>query len=118
MLSAAAAMAVIACSEQPQGSGGAEQSAGPIKVQAPLVNLAVLEEQRVEVGCGQCIYDLPDADGCVPAAVVNGSPMLLDGLEIDVHDHGLCTASGHAIVSGTVKDGTLVATAFDIEPGE
>lgn len=87
---------------------------GAASVSAPLVQLASLDGVSVEAGCGLCIYGMPGVDGCVPAVVIEGQPLLMTGIEMDLHDHGLCTEAAQAVVSGEVKDGTFVATQFDI----
>lgn len=81
----------------------------------PTISLAALTDERLEVGCGKCIYDLKGVVSCHTAAVVDGTPLLFLGEGEDAHEQGLCTAASHAVVSGTVQDGKLVTTSVVFE---
>ena len=77
--------------------------------------LASISNQSVEVGCAMCIYDMSGVSGCTLAAVVDDRPMLVSGVDVNLHEHGLCSGSGRAVVSGRVEGDELVATGFRIE---
>ena len=77
--------------------------------------LASLENQDVEVGCAKCIYGMEGAAGCSLAAVIKDKPTLVTGGEVDLRDYGLCSASRHAIVSGKLEGGELVASKVEVE---
>lgn len=95
-----AAWLVIGCSQAPKDTG---------------VHPGALKDQTVEVGCAQCVYHMSGVQACEMAAVVNGQPMLLTGVEVDLHEHGLCSGAAEAVVSGRVVDGELVATELEIK---
>ena len=73
-----------------------------------------LRSETVEVGCGMCIYDMSGVAGCKLAVVVDGTPMLASGIDVSLHDHGLCTAPRQAVVSGQVGAEELPLTEFEI----
>jgi hypothetical protein len=54
-------------------------------------------------------------DGCATAAVVDGKHVLVKGMGQDAHSLGLCEGSHEAVVSGAMKDGTLVATSLELK---
>ena len=82
---------------------------------APTISLVALKDERLEVGCGKCIYDMKGVVSCHTAAVVDGTPLLFLGEGEDAHEQGLCTAASHAVVTGTVQDGKLVTTSVVFE---
>ncbi|MHC5002689.1 MAG: DUF6370 family protein [Planctomycetota bacterium] len=87
---------------------------GSITVTAPLVQVATLEGETVDAGCAMCIYELPGAEQCLPAIVIDGRPVLVTGIEIDLHEHDMCTESRSVVVTGEIRDGSFVAKQFDI----
>jgi hypothetical protein len=97
------------------GGGSSEETAAvppsPVEVE---VAFAALEDREIEVGCGLCIYHMDAADGCITAALVEGTPMLVDGGDINAHSAGLCAGAARAIASGRVEDGRLVVTRLDL----
>ncbi len=81
----------------------------------PEVAMTTLRDQPVEVGCATCIYDMDGVKGCKLAAKVNDQPMLVEGVDVDLHDHGLCSAPKTGIVSGKVEGDTVIATTVTFE---
>ncbi len=77
--------------------------------------LAAFENRTVKVGCGMCIYEMVGVDSCELAIHADGHSMLVTGVDMDLHDHGLCSKEGMAVVSGEVKDGVLVATSVEVQ---
>lgn len=84
-------------------------------------NPATLQNRLVTAGCATCIFDMPDVTGCKLAVEIDGKHFLVKGTGIDDHGDahakaGLCNASRKAVVSGTVKEGVFVSTAFKLLP--
>ena len=77
--------------------------------------LASLENQDIEVGCAMCVYGMEGADGCALAAMIKGKPMMVNGVELDMHGHGLCSGAKRALVSGKIEGGELVASKVEVE---
>ncbi len=69
----------------------------------------------MEVGCAMCIYNMDDVAGCKLAAVVDGQPRLVTGVELDLHGYGLCSAPRPAVVSGKLEGQTLLATKVEVK---
>jgi len=80
----------------------------------------MIEKRIVEVACGECQFTMP-GKGCDLAVRMEGQCYFVDGVGIDdhgdAHAHdGLCNAVRQARVSGEVREGRFVATAFDLLP--
>jgi YHS domain-containing protein len=75
---------------------------------------ATTEGAVYEVGCGGCIYDKADAQGCEAAVKVDGKSHWIAGVKINAHGLGLCAASAQARMTGELKGDTFVATSFEI----
>ncbi len=69
----------------------------------------------MQVGCAMCIYDMDGVAGCKPAAVVEGQPRLMTGVELDLHAFGLCTAPRQAVVSGRLEGQTFLARTVKVQ---
>ncbi len=68
-----------------------------------------------EIGCAMCIYDMDGVAGCTPAALIDGQPRLMTGVDMDLHAFGLCTAARQAVVSGRLEGQTFLATKVEVE---
>ena len=79
------------------------------------VQMGVLEDETVEVGCGKCVYHMDKVKGCDLAVVIDGHPMLFTGYEIDMGEAHLCSGAKEAVVSGTVEGDVVVLTEVVIE---
>ncbi len=77
--------------------------------------LVSLSSETVEVGCGKCVYDIAGVTSCVLAAKIGDHAVLVTGAEVDLQDHGLCEATGTAVVSGRLDGDTFVATTVDMQ---
>ncbi len=77
--------------------------------------LASLENQDIEVGCAMCVYGMDGVQGCALAAMIKGKPMMVNGVELDMHDHGLCSGPKRAMVSGKIEDGELAASKVEVQ---
>ncbi len=97
---------ILGCSQEAQTAENFSVSPGAV---------STLKAQTIEVGCGMCIYDMPDVFGCQLAAVVDGEPILVKGVELDLHGHGLCSGSKSAVVSGVVEGKELFATSVEVQ---
>ena len=73
------------------------------------------DEMTVEVGCGDCIYDMPGLKGCPLAAKIDGTPMLVTGVKVNAHKLGLCKKAKEAVVVGHVEGDKFVATKVEVE---
>ena len=80
-----------------------------------------LQDRLVTAGCATCIFEMTDVTGCKLAVELDGEHFLVKGTGIDDHgdahaEEGLCNASRRAVVSGKVKEGVFVSTAFKLLP--
>ncbi len=105
-LSICAVAVILGCSQETQTA--AQVTVSPAA-------MSTLEDQTIEVGCGMCVYTMPDVFGCQLAAVVDGEPILVKGVDLDLHGHGLCSGSKSAVVSGVVEGKELLATKVEVE---
>ena len=86
------------------------------------VSETTIVDQLVEASCGQCQFGM-EGDGCNLAVRFDGKSYYVDGTSIDDHgdahgDDGLCNCIRKAKITGEIKDGRLVATAFEVLPAE
>ncbi len=84
---------------------------------------AVFTKQVVEASCGQCKFGMDGKKGCDLAVRIDGKGYFVDGTAIDDHGdahgpHGFCSVIRKAEVSGEIKDGKFMASAFDLIPVE
>ncbi len=77
--------------------------------------MASPQETTVEVGCAMCIYNMDGVAGCKPAAVVDGQPRLMTGVDMDLHAYGLCTPPRQAVVSGRLEGQTFLARTVKVQ---
>ncbi len=77
--------------------------------------MASLENQDIEVGCAMCVYGMDGVQGCTLAAMIEGKPMMVNGVELDMHDHGLCSGAKRAMVSGKIEGGELAASKVEVQ---
>ncbi len=80
----------------------------------------MIESRIVEAACGECQFAMPGT-GCDLAVRIDGEDYFVDGTGIDDHgdahaDEGLCNAVRKARVSGEMREGRFVATAFELLP--
>jgi hypothetical protein len=75
-----------------------------------------LTSQKVEVGCGMCMFKMEGVQGCKLAAKVNDQAFLVSGADVDAHTAGLCHKTAQATISGKVEEGELVAADFELLP--
>jgi len=122
-LATCALVAVAGCSEKseetqeaPTSQAAAVDSAIESASAATIQNVA-FTDATLEIGCGMCIYEMDGVDGCTTAAMVNGMPFLVTGVEFNAHASGLCGGAKQAVVSGEVKDGAFVATKIEVQEG-
>ena len=81
-------------------------------IAAPVM-AASFSDRTIEVGCAMCIYDMPGVQGCTLAANIDGEPMLMTGVDVDLHAHKLCSVSKEAVVTATMEGDGLVASTID-----
>ena len=79
-----------------------------------------LVTQVVEASCGECQFNM-EGSGCDLAVRIDGKPYFVDGAKIDDHGdahspQGMCNCIRKANVTGEIKNGRFVASAFDILP--
>ncbi len=77
--------------------------------------LASLENQDIEVGCAMCVYGMDGVQACALAGMIEGKPMMMNGVELDMHDHGLCSGAKRAVVSGKIEGGELAASKVEVQ---
>jgi hypothetical protein len=81
----------------------------------------VLTQQTVTVGCGRCIFDMQDVEGCPWAAEIDGKHYLMSGAlpDHDSHDSdGICNMQREAIVDGEIRGEELVVSKMLLTPAE
>ncbi len=79
-----------------------------------------LVAQVVETSCGECQFKM-DGSGCDLAVRIDGKSYFVDGAKLDDHgdahgEQGMCNAIRKAKVTGDIKDGRFVASAFELLP--
>ncbi len=77
-----------------------------------------LVSQIVEASCGECQFKM-EGRGCDLAVRIDGKPYFVDGAKIDdqgdAHSqHGMCNAIRKAKVTGEIKQGRFIASAFKL----
>ena len=77
-----------------------------------------LVSQVVDASCGECQFKM-EGKGCDLAVRIDGKSYFVDGAKIDDHgdahsQHGMCNAIRKAKVTGEIKDGRFVASAFEL----
>ncbi len=83
-------------------------------VAAPVM-AASFSDRTIVVGCATCIYGMSGIQGCTLAASIDGEPMLMTGVDVDLHAHALCSVAREAVVTGTMEGDGLVASTIDLE---
>ena len=100
--------------------------AGSVATKAQVKNTSITNRQdslqKVEAGCGQCMFKMKGGD-CDLAVKLNGMSYFVDGTKIDDHgdahaDNGFCNRVRKAEVSGKVVNDRFVATSFKLLPEE
>jgi hypothetical protein len=79
-----------------------------------------LDAQVVEASCGECQFKM-EGSGCDLAVRIDGKSYFVDGAKLDDHgdahsQQGMCNAIRKARVTGEIKDGRFVASAFELLP--
>lgn len=81
-----------------------------------------LEHQTLQVGCGRCIFHMPEAKGCPWAAELDGKHYVMQGaVPQDHHSHdpdGICNVSRQAVVDGVLRDGKLIVSRMELLPAD
>lgn len=102
------ALAGDTASEAPAAEKSAESSA--------------LTNTTVTVGCGMCQLGKSDDKSCKWAVEIEDTPYTVEGALPHDHDShaadGMCKTKRTAVVDGELKDGTFVATRFELVPVE
>ena len=106
IVSICAVVGLVGCSQETSTTATPAVSPGA---------LASLDNQEVEVGCAMCVYGMEGAEGCVLACKIKGKPMMVKGIELDMHEAGLCSGAKQAVVSGTFEGGEFVASKVEVE---
>ena len=81
---------------------------------------SVLKDATVTVACGMCQLGKTDDKSCKWAVELDGTPYSVAGALPKDHDShaadGMCKTKRQAVVDGELKDGTFVATRFELVP--
>jgi hypothetical protein len=84
--------------------------------------VVLIEGQTVEVGCGRCIYEMKDVDGCPWAAQIDGRHYLLRGpVPMDHNSHepdGICNMRRKAVIDGELRGELLMVSKMELLPAE
>ena len=78
--------------------------------------------QVVDASCGECQFKM-EGKGCDLAVRIDGKAYYVDGAKMDdhgdAHSHdGMCNAIRKAKVTGEIKNGRFVASAFELLSGD
>ena len=73
------------------------------------------ETMEVEIACAGCIYGMDGIEHCMAAVKIGDEIAILEGVEIDAHATGLCSAPKQAMVIGEIKDGKFVAAMVEVQ---
>ena len=102
-----------------------DKQAGPFQIHVDWIKAvrkpSTLQDRLVTASCATCIFEMKDVTGCKLAVEIDGRHVLVEGTGIDDHGDahagdGLCNASRKAVVSGKIKEGVFVSTAFKLLP--
>ena len=78
--------------------------------------------QTLVVSCALCIFRMEDVQGCVWAAKWEDKPYLVQGKLPYGHEmhapDGMCNVERKAVIDGTLRNGKLITTRFDLLPAE
>ena len=78
------------------------------------------EGERLTVGCAKCIFEMENAVNCPWAAEIDGEHHLIEGALPKGHNShaadGMCSIRREAIVSGELRNGTLVVSSMELQP--
>lgn len=81
---------------------------------------AVVVDQVLPVGCGTCIYRLPDGVGCYWAVELDGEHHPVAGTLPKGHDNhgpdGMCNMERRARISGELRGKNFLASSFELLP--
>ncbi|MCH8005815.1 MAG: hypothetical protein IH888_06235 [Planctomycetes bacterium] len=58
---------------------------------------------------------MPGVQGCKLAASIDGQPMLVTGVDVDLHARKLCSVAREAVVTATMEGDGLVASTLDFQ---
>ena len=72
------------------------------------------DEMTVEAGCASCIYEMDGIDGCEPAVMLDGTPVLVSAPGFDAHEAGLCHATKTAVLAGEMEGERFAASRFEL----
>ena len=79
-----------------------------------------LKGETITVGCGSCMFHMPEAQGCPFAAEIDGKHYLIQGRVPEDHDRhahgGICTTTRKAVVDGVIRGDKLITTRLDLKP--
>jgi len=84
--------------------------------------MRTFNNEKLQVACGSCIFEMKDVEGCPWAAEIDGKHYLIAGKlptedEHDSHgDEGMCTMARHAMVTGELRGDKLVVSQMNLVP--
>lgn len=96
-----------------------ESPAAPVATTPEAISLVVEavagQQMTVEVGCASCIYQMAGVEGCTLAAKIDGQPLHVSGVELDLHEFGLCSAPKQAKLVAKVDGDSVVASQVEVQ---
>lgn len=112
---------VVGCQGEFTTSTTAEKTSPAVTENSAPVTTTQVVNQMVEASCGQCKFGMTDKKGCDLAVRIDGQAYFVDGSGLDDHgdahgEDGLCNCIRQATVTGEIKDGRFVSTAFELLP--
>ena len=82
----------------------------------------MLKGETITVGCGSCMFHMPEAQGCPFAAEIDGNHYLIQGRVPEDHERhahdGICVTTRKAVVDGVIRGDKLITTRFDLKPAD
>lgn len=80
----------------------------------------MFDDEKIKVGCGSCIFEMEQIEGCPWAAELEGKHYLIEGKlptdeEHDLHAaDGICNTSREAIVTGKLEGDKLIVSKMEL----
>ena len=121
LMSLVVLLVTVGCQGEATTTTTAEKTPPAVTGNSAPVTTTQVVNQTVEASCGQCKFDMKGKDGCDLAVRIDGKAYFVDGSGLDDHgdahgDDGLCNCIRQATVTGEIKDGRFVSTAFELLP--
>lgn len=75
----------------------------------------MIADKKAEAGCAYCSYHMDGVKSCTLAVNIDGTPYLVTGSDVDVHQFCGNKGAKPAVVTGRIVDGKFVATNIAVQ---